>query len=58
MPTTQVASFKLICVGCRDKETRPASECTEQPYCKKCFLPMVLDEVTIQHRETPRKVRR
>jgi len=40
-----IVTFSLKCVGCGAKDTRPAEECREQPYCKKCYLPMVVDEV-------------
>jgi hypothetical protein len=45
--TEQAATFKLKCVGCHTVETRPAAECQEQPFCKKCFLPMTLEEVAM-----------
>jgi hypothetical protein len=41
------ATFKLKCVGCGTIEKRLAAECREQPYCKKCFMPMVLEEVKV-----------
>ena len=41
----EVPTFTLKCVGCKTTEDRPASECREQPFCKKCFMPMVLEKV-------------
>lgn len=46
---TQEATFKLRCVGCQIIQHRPAAECKEMPFCKKCFMPMVLVEVTIKN---------
>jgi hypothetical protein len=47
---TQVATFKLRCVGCQTIEHRPAADCRgeDPPFCTKCFMPMVLLEVTIK----------
>lgn len=42
----QMTTFKLKCVGCKAIETRPAAECREQPFCKLCSMPMVLEKVT------------
>ena len=42
------ATFKLKCIGCKMIERRPAEECREQPFCKKCLMPMVLEEVAIR----------
>lgn len=44
----QVAMFRLKCVGCHAVEDRPAEECREQPFCKKCYMPMVLERVSIK----------
>jgi rRNA maturation endonuclease Nob1 len=52
MPKIQIATFKLRCVGCGIKEDRPAEECREMPFCKKCFMPMVLLAVTVKNRRT------
>ena len=38
-------TFKLCCVGCKRTEDRPARECTEQPFCSKCSMPMTLEKV-------------
>lgn len=51
----QVAAFKLKCVGCAMVETRPAADCTEQPFCNKCFMPMVLLEVSIREKKEKAK---
>ena len=40
-----VPTFTLKCVGCSMTEDRPAAECREQPFCTKCYMPMVLDKV-------------
>ena len=40
--------FKLKCVGCETVEERPAEECLEQPFCLKCYMPMMLIEVNIK----------
>jgi hypothetical protein len=29
-------------------EKRPAGECVEMPFCKACYMPMVLEEVSIK----------
>jgi hypothetical protein len=42
------ATFKLKCVGCKNVETRPASDCHEQPCCSKCYMPMVLVGVVVK----------
>jgi hypothetical protein len=42
------AAFKLKCVGCKVVETRQAEDCQEQPYCNKCYMPMVLVEVLVE----------
>lgn len=44
---TQVATFTLKCVGCNKVEDRPAAGCREMPFCNDCFMPMVLQEVSI-----------
>jgi len=41
----KVPTFTLKCVGCNIKEDRPAAECREQPFCTKCYMPMVLEKV-------------
>lgn len=46
---TQTATFKLRCVGCKAIEHRPASECREMPFCEKCSMPMVLEEVSVKN---------
>ena len=46
-----VDTFKLKCVVCGRIETRPASECTEQPFCEKCYGPMTLKEVILRNHE-------
>ena len=53
---TQVATFKLKCVGCGTIESRPAAECRDEfgPICNKCYMPMILVEVAIKN-ETKRK---
>lgn len=45
---TQQTTFTLKCVGCGKKDNRPASECTEMPFCDKCYMPMVLEKVSIK----------
>ena len=41
-------TFTLKCVGCGKIETRPAEECTEQPFCNECYMPMILDSVNVK----------
>lgn len=53
---SQTATFKLRCVGCQTIETRPAHDCHEQPFCNRCYMPMVLEEVSVKNGvEAPRK---
>lgn len=47
-PTKQQTTFTLKCVTCGVIETRPASECHEQPFCKKCYGPMLLTGATVK----------
>lgn len=54
---SQVATFKLKCVGCQTIEKRPADECKEMPFCNKCFMPMVLVEVTIKNKAERKKAK-
>lgn len=42
------AKFKLKCVGCGHVETRDASDCTEQPFCDKCYMPMTPEQVDVK----------
>jgi hypothetical protein len=42
------AKFKLRCVGCCMVEERDADDCREQPFCNKCYMPMVLEKVTVK----------
>ncbi len=42
----RTAMFSLRCVGCKIRETRPAEDCKEQPYCNKCSMPMILEKVS------------
>jgi hypothetical protein len=42
-------TFKLKCVICGDKETRQLSHHDEQPFCSKCYGPMIVDKVTVKH---------
>ncbi len=43
-----MATFKLKCVGCKMVEMRPAEDCRgDQPMCNKCYMPMVLESVTV-----------
>lgn len=44
------ATFKLVCVSCGAKDERPAEKCKEQPFCEKCYSPMILDCVTVKQR--------
>lgn len=41
----QQAKFTLRCVSCKRTEKRLARECTEQPFCSMCHMPMTLEEV-------------
>lgn len=45
----QQAAFTLKCVGCGIVEIRPASKCQEQPYCTKCYCPMVLQKAEVRN---------
>lgn len=56
---TQVATFKLKCVGCGTIESRPAAECRDEfgPMCNKCYMPMVLLEVTIKNKSERKKAK-
>lgn len=45
----QIDVFKLECIMCGTKDTRPAHECHEMQFCKQCGSLMVLDEITVQH---------
>lgn len=47
------ATFKLVCVSCEAKDERHAEDCKEQPFCEKCYSPMILDRVTVRARRTP-----
>ncbi len=48
MKKAKVPTFTLKCVGCGIKEDRPASDCRgEQPFCNKCYMPMVLEKVKV-----------
>ena len=44
-------TFVLRCVGCHTLEERPAEQCIEMPFCKKCYMPMVLEEVIAREDE-------
>lgn len=48
---SQVATFTLRCVGCRLIADQPAAACREQPFCPECFMPMMLEKVSIRHEE-------
>lgn len=39
--------FVLKCVGCKHEEERECKTVTEQPYCEKCYQPMVVKSVIL-----------
>jgi hypothetical protein len=55
---TTPATFKLKCVGCGAIDRRDAEECREQPFCTKCYCPMILESATVNLKPKRKGTRR
>ena len=53
LPVIPKATFKLKCLLCGKKESRPAEDCRgEAPVCSKCYGPMLLITVSVKNAKT------
>jgi hypothetical protein len=45
--------FVLRCVTCKNREERECKTVTEQPFCDRCYSPMVTESVILNSRKPP-----
>jgi hypothetical protein len=45
----QDVNVTVECVGCKSKQKIDPRKVTEQPFCEKCYLPMIVIEATVKN---------
>ena len=52
--------FRLKCVGCGVVENRDAEKCKGDlpPFCDKCYMPMIVEHVSVDLAHKPKRKRK